>query len=176
MSEDTGRYHWLSRLFHWGMALGIFGLMAVGWYMGELDPKSELRGELRNLHKATGMLMLVLLLARVVWTRVVPAPDFPPTITHKEQKISSVMFKLLYLAMLLMPLTGYLWSATGGYPISFYGLFDVPLVPKHEAYFDLGHDIHEWAVYCGAALISLHILAAMKHHFVAKDGMLKRML
>jgi cytochrome b561 len=84
---------------------------------------------------------------------------------------------LLYTAMLMLPVTGYLDSAFGGYHISVFGLFDIPMLfEKNKPLFELTVQAHRWIAYGLGLLVLAHAGAALKHHFIQRDDVLLRML
>ncbi|WP_348641771.1 cytochrome b/b6 domain-containing protein [Rhizobium sp. P44RR-XXIV] len=84
---------------------------------------------------------------------------------------------LLYALMILMPLAGYTTSAAGGRDLPWFGLFEWPnLLPLDRPLARAAAEVHEYGAYCLYAVVSLHILAALWHHFFRKDEVLRRML
>jgi len=82
----------------------------------------------------------------------------------------------LYLMMILMPLSGFLMSNLSGYPVPFYGLFTIDSLWQNKLVAGLSHEFHEIGGYIFALLIAGHILGGLFHHFILKDGVLKRMI
>jgi cytochrome b561 len=143
--------------------------------MIDLNP-SPLKWTMYDLHKATGITILALVLVRVSWrlSHPVPAPVPMPTWQHWAAEIAH---GLLYAAMILLPLTGWLMSSSGGYDVKWYGLFTVPaLVEKSDVLFPIAKWLHEYLGYATIGLIVIHVLGALYHHRVLKDATLRRML
>lgn len=158
------------------MALGlllavVFGLGAV--YVNDTQTS---RASLA-VHQSIGFLMLLLAIVRLYW-RVTHTPPPPPEGLPRGQRVAAAITHVtLYLFILGMPISGYIGLAARGRPITVFGLFDLPhVVPRS---FDLSaraQDLHYYAQFAFYVLVVLHVGAALYHHFVAKDGILERML
>lgn len=165
------RYSRVARALHWGMGLLIVANLAGGLLH---DVNAEL---IMPLHKATGIVLLGLALLRIVWRMLHPAPALPADMATWERAVASFTHAILYALMVLIPLSGWVMASASRWPISFYGLFDVPKfnVIKDSPLAEAAHEGHEIMGYLMIALLVLHILAALRHHFMLKDGMLARM-
>lgn len=170
------KYNCLSRTFHWVMAVLMIGMLAVGLYMSDLD-FSDFKMSLYGYHKATGILILALVALRILWRFKHTPPALPADMKPYEKLLAKGAHYALYLAMIIMPLSGWGMSSAGGHPISFFGLFTVPpLVEKNKELGGFFHETHEIAGYAVIVLIAFHFAAALYHHFVRKDDVLKRMI
>lgn len=163
-------------LLHWGMAVLIIALLAVGMYMSDLLPSDPYKWPLYGMHKAVGIIVLALVLVRIAWRGLNPPPTPLETQARWERVLAHVIHMLLYIAMVMMPISGYVMSAAGGHPISIFGIIDVPLlIGKNE---DLGHtakEVHEMIGNVIIALLVLHVAGAVKHHVKDKDNTMLRM-
>jgi cytochrome b561 len=150
------------------------GMLALGLYMVRL-PISLEKLQLYGLHKEYGLLLLTLVLIRITW-RVI---NISPRLSGPswEKFAAHAAHLALYGCMLAMPISGWLLTSAAGLPPSFFGLFVLPTLcaatPESLALFEA---IHEWLAYGFIALIVLHASAALKHHFIDKDTVLRRML
>ena len=174
-------YGWLHRLLHWLIALMILGMLGVGIYMAGLNediPAEEARHHLlAGLHKATGMIVLVLVLVRLFWAITNITPALPDTLPAWQRKAAKGMHHLLYLLMICVPASGYIMVSYVEKPVDIYGLFSIP--PLFSKNIDKAmefHEIHEIFAFVLLGLIILHFIIALKHHFIDKDNVLKRML
>ena len=172
---------------HWIVALTMIGLLATGLYMYETSTYW-----LYNWHKSVGILMFAVILARVLWRIKQGWPTPASEYKQWEQSLSHAVHWILIIATLVMPLSGFMHSAAGGYGIYLFGIGSLEIIPhnpdpedptnlaKHVPYSStldvLGGQIHKWAGYIAIATVLLHIVGALKHHIVDKDGTLKRML
>lgn len=170
-------YGWLSIALHWVMAIAVFGLFALGYWMVDLDYYSEWYRKAPALHKSIGISLLTLWLIRLVWRLIQTSPK--ASVAHKkwELKVAKTAHVLLYSLMLVIMLSGYLISTADGRGIA---VFELITIPSLGEFFvnqeDIAGDIHEWLAYCLIGLATLHALAALKHHFIDKDDTLIRML
>ncbi len=169
-------YGVVARALHWWMALIMISLILLGIYM-TAQPDGDAKWQLYDLHKSLGTLIFLLFLLRIVWRRVSPPPALPDSMKAHEKFAAHAGHILLYCAMAALPITGYLDSAFGGFHISVFGWFDIPLLfEKNEALFKLVVKAHQWTGYALALLVLAHAAAALKHHLINRDGVLLRML
>lgn len=168
-------YHSYSRILHWTMALCLFYMVFLGWSLEEHDTMRLARF---NMHKSLGILILFLTFLRIGLRFAYKAPEEAPG--PKWQGLAAKAVVILFYALMIgLPISGWLMVSTSARPIPFFGLFEVPHLPiaqtkaNHEL-FELGHGLQaKLLIY---ALIPLHILAALKHHFVDKDLTMSHMI
>lgn len=173
----TQHYGRLSKTLHWSIALLIIGLILLGWYMVGLTYYDRWSNESLELHKSLGMLVLALACANIVWNHATARPALPPGMHAWERIAAKSAHGLLYLMMLLIPITGYIISTSAGKAVSVFGILDIPAVlPQSEQLRDIAIELHYYMAYGTAVLVCLHALAAFKHQFIDKDGTLRRML
>ena len=174
--KTSAAYGGLSRLNHWLGAV-LFAVMVIVGFILSYDVLSrETAGPIRNLHKATGTLLLVFALWRVSWRMV---QGFPPPVSGVpawQDVASRLVHWGMLAALLIMPLSGVLMSLIGGRLIDMYGLFSIPPFAENKEAAGLMRQVHGYAAYALAGLIVLHILAALKHGLIDRDGTLARML
>lgn len=170
------RFGAVSMLFHWIMALIIIGMIALGLYMVEL-PIGLKKLKFYGWHKEFGVLVLMLVTLRLAWRFSNTTPALPPQMPKWEQFAANSMHYVLYGFMFALPITGWMLSSAAGLPVSFFGLFVLPdLVSASEPTRILFTQIHKWLAYGLIAAICGHAAAALKHHFIEKDDILRRML
>ena len=171
------RYGLVTKGLHWAVAVLIIGLIWLGWYMVDLTYYDRWYNASLSAHKALGMLVLALGTMKLVWTVVDRSPAYAATIKPWERKAATAMHHTLLLMMLVIPVTGYLISTSEGDPVSFFGWFDIPaVVVAGERLRDVAIEAHFYLAYLTCALVVIHLLAALKHQFVDRDGTLTRML
>ena len=177
LRSTTTSWGSLTKALHWVIALAIIGLCAVGWYMEDLKP-TPLKKTLFDLHKSTGLTVLALVAVRIVWRLFEKArPDLPAAMPRWELLAARWSHVLLYVMTLLMPLSGWLLHSAGGYPLKWFGLFAVPsLAPAGDALKSFAGNVHLWGFWVLAALFAVHVGAALKHHFIDRDAVLREML
>ncbi|WP_395373542.1 cytochrome b [Marinicella sp. W31] len=177
MNTTTHSYHLSLRLLHWLMAIIIFALFAVGWYMVQLDYYDPLYQLLPWWHKSFGITLMMLLVLRLFsrWRTHIPKPL--ENHTTLEKKASVVVKFLFYLLILLLGISGYLISTAQGEAISVFDVFEIPsmlaLTPQQVDQVGFFHEILAWTT---LALACVHAVAALKHHFIDKDQTLLRMI
>lgn len=162
-------------LLHWIMAILLIGLVILGLYMTSL-PLSAQKLKLYGWHKEFGMLVLFLVMFRIVWRigNVLPSLS---SLNAFERTAARMVHWAFYIFMFALPITGWLITSTAGLPVSFFGLFVIPtLIAANDNLRPVLEMIHEWLAYGLIALFSLHVLAALKHHFINKDDILRRII
>jgi cytochrome b561 len=175
METNTKRYTTIAIILHWIMALLIISAWIVGILIDEI-PKGPLRITTISWHKWVGITIMFLWLARSLWRITHRPPDLNVQMPAWQTKIMHLTHITLYVLMLAIPVTGWLMSSAKGYTVNYFGLFDLP--DFVEADKTLGHtlkEVHEFLANSIMALIGIHILGAMKHQFLDKDGLLLRM-
>jgi cytochrome b561 len=170
------RYGYVAVTLHWMMALLVIGMLCLGLYMTGLSASLE-KLKLYGLHKSFGVLILMLVTIRLAWRFSSIIPALPSTLATWQKIAAHVSHVALYACLFIMPLSGWLMSVTAGIPVSFFGLFLLPAPfaadhPLHVFFLTL----HQWCAFVLIGLICIHIGAALQHHFIYKDTILKRML
>ncbi|TBR42221.1 cytochrome b [Marinomonas agarivorans] len=177
MKNTDNSYGWLSISLHWTIAILLIGLFFLGYWMVDLSYYDIWYQKAPALHKSIGIIVFIFMLIRLFWriTQVQPRPL--STSNAFETTVSHLVHKTLYVLPFIILLSGYLISTADGRPISVFELFEIPslgaLFNNQE---DIAGLIHKYVAYVMMAIVSLHALAALKHHFIDKDGTLKRML
>jgi len=167
-------YGFVSKNFHWIMAVIILFNFTLGYFMGDLD-KGPLRFFIFNLHKSLGILVLVLIILRLFW-RLINLVPAPLSQNYLLNKLSKAVHYFFYFILLVMTFSGWTYSSARGGPINVFGLFSVPaLVEKNNEIAKIAINIHTLSVYVFIAFVGLHILASLYHHYFLKDKTLKRM-
>ena len=170
----SNRYGSISKFFHWIIFLLVFVMIFLGYFMGDVTDKA-LRGAVSNIHKIIGISILLLMILRGVWALLNPKPVVP-NVSGWERALERVWHFYLYLLLLAMPIVGWVGSvAKGKDPHLFGKLLSLP-VPQNKLLGDFLFDIHGLLAIFIIAFVSIHVLAALYHHYVKKDNVLIRML
>ncbi|TZG26341.1 cytochrome b [Sphingomonas montanisoli] len=171
---DSVRYNGTARLLHWTIAVLIIVNLILG--IGH-DPLGEILPAM-PIHKSIGLTVLALSLFRLVWRLTHTPPPLPVSVAGWEKGAAHAMHWLLYALMILLPLSGWIMSSAGTRPLQWFWLFDVPKfdVAKGDAIVGLSGGGHGLMGYAMIALLIGHIGAALRHHFLLKDDVLRRML
>ena len=169
-------YGLVSRLLHWAMALVIIGMLSTGFLLERIE-FGPTKLQIIGLHKSFGVVILTLVVFRIAWHVLGKYPKSLPTHKVVEKFLAKAAHILLYVCMICMPLSGWLMSSSAGYPVSFFGLFDLPnLVEKNREFAGLMGQVHGAFAWGLVAVLGLHVLGGLKHHFVDKDSTLARMV
>lgn len=170
-------YDPVARVFHWTTAALVLATIPIGIAMAEIVDEGPVQDRLYVLHESIGVTIFALVLLRLCWRLGHGAPPPSPALSPLEVAASRTVHALLYLVLFAMPVTGYLLVVAGDYPLTYFDLFAVPrLVGKAKPLSDLAETAHhllQWLVY---ALVAAHAGAALHHHFVRGNDVLRRML
>ena len=170
-------YGLVAILLHWIMALLIVGLFALGLYMTSLDYYSPWYRTAPDIHRGLGVIVGLLLAARLAWRLLNTRPDPEPGTPRRLAAAAEWAHRALYLLILLIIVSGYLISTADGRPIDVFGLFQVPaLITGVDNLEDVAGEIHLVLAVTLMTLVALHAAAAFKHHFIDGDRTLRRML
>jgi len=171
-------YGSVAKTLHWLIFLLLSFQVTIGLLLNKLQEKAPATLEIYNLHKATGMLVLGLVIFRLAWRWNNITPRLPDSLSAPEKKLSRLIQGALYGLMFLIPLSGWTLSSAAGYPVDFYfGLIRFPaLVAKDKALADLAVEVHAYLGFLLIGLVFIHAAAAIKHHFVAKNDILLSMV
>ena len=167
----------LARAFHWVLGAAIIGMLAYGWWMNHIPARPD-RFFHRSIHADIGYLVLLLTVLRLLWRGVNPTPALPAD-TPRWQRVSArVSHGALYAVTILVAVLGWAHSGarTPNYS-SWFGLFNVPQItsPDKEAA-RFYEDRHIFFAYVLLALIVIHFVAALWHHFIRRDRVAARMI
>ena len=176
MAEPRDRYSAVSLTLHWLIAaLVVTQILLIVGHEATEGPASR---EFVNLHKSVGLTILVLTLARLGWRVANPAIPLPQAMPRWQKLLARATHVLFYVFLIAMPLVGWAASSAAGREILWFGLFEWPLLPIGGGREFAGQlmDLHELAAKLLIALVVLHIVGALKHHFVDRDDVLRRML
>jgi cytochrome b561 len=171
----TDRYSWVAIWLHWLIALLVVANLVTGLFHDSL--LDGVKG-LIPAHKAIGISILALSVARILWRLAHRPPALPAAMAGWERVAARGTHAAFYALLLILPLTGWAMVSAGEErrPLVWFGLFNVPWLPVSDtvgAVADRGHLV---AGYVMAGLVVVHIAAALRHHFVLHDSVLARML
>ncbi len=173
LKNTTQNWGSVARLLHWSTAVLIIATAIIGLTMEDIDVPTVYK-----LHKSLGLTVLLLVAARLIWRLLDRRPAYPAGMPKLQQWISSSAHGFLYISMIAMPMSGWIMNSAGKrpLPLEWFGLFPVPAIsgPNPDLR-HLAHEVHEIGFYIAAALLAVHVLAALKHHFVDRDHTLSGM-
>jgi cytochrome b561 len=160
---------------HWLIAGLIIAAVFMGWTMTDMDI-SPARLKRYNYHKWVGITVLALAVIRLVWKLTHKAPPLL-TMPRWQQITAHATHGMLYVLMLVVPLSGWVYSNASGYAVVYLGKLPLPnLVEKDRALAERWVEIHEVLAFVLVTLVLVHLLAVLKHQFISKDKTLGRML
>lgn len=173
-------YGFLAIILHWLMAVIICFLFGLGLYMVELNYYHEWYRSAPALHKSIGICLAILWSIRLLWRAIQPRPlilQGSGRWNRWERRLAALMHGLLYLLIISICFSGYLISTADGRGIDVFSLLTVPALPwRFEAQEDVAGWWHFYLAWTLILMVCLHALAALKHHFINKDDVLKKML
>ena len=169
------RYTRTAIALHWLIALAVIAQFTWGWWMQTIPKQPPgLRADAFNFHKSVGLTILALMMLRLLWRVRHPAPALP-AMPKWQACLARGNHALLYIALFVQPLAGYLGSVYSGYPVKLFGM-TLPAWgradPTLKDFFSAVHYVNSWVL---AGAVALHVAAALKHAFVDRDGLLSRM-
>jgi len=145
--------------------------------MGNVANKT-IQSNFYTFHKSLGLLILLVAVLFILWNLLNPKPQWPNTMSKWQRISAKVVHLALYTFILLMPLTGWLMSTAAGHPPNFFWLVQIPMpgIAVNKTLAQTVVSIHSVLAWILCSFVGIHLLAALKHHFIAKDNILTRML
>jgi cytochrome b561 len=166
----------VSKALHWLIVLLIINQWVIASRADNLPLGAE---KLQALawHKSFGMTILALAIVRLVWRWLNPVPTLAGLVKPWERTLASLSHVLLYALIFAMPFSGWMMSSARNFPVSWFGLYQFPdLVAPDKGLYEFMRDLHHTLFTALVCVALLHIAGALKHHFVDKNEVLKRML
>jgi cytochrome b561 len=177
MRNDQQRWGMVSVWLHWLSALAVIGLFALGLWMVELTYYDDWYKEAPDIHRSIGVLLFIATVLRLLWRWSNPKPAPLASHSRLEKIAAGAAHVVLYLMLFAIMISGYLISTADGLAVDVFNLFSVPATLQGiEHQEDIAGVFHYWLAVSLIALVVLHALAAIKHHFIDRDATLKRML
>jgi cytochrome b561 len=178
MRENT-RERWgsISIGLHWTIAaLVLLIQVPAGITMVSVEP-GTVQNVGYNIHKTNGIVIFLLAIVRLGWRWSHPVPGYAPDMPVWQARLARTTHALLYIVLFLMPITGFLYTAIGGFPVPFFMLYDLArFVPENKPVAEIFKYAHLTLQFVLYFTVLLHVAGALQHHYVRKDGVLRRML
>jgi len=166
----------IAKTFHWIIALGILGMLIVGFIMVDREA-SPAKMMMYGLHKSTGAVILLLVTLRLGWRLLNPIPQLPSTLKPWHHWIARLSPVALYILMVTMPLSGFVMSDAAGHPVTLYNIYTLPSIFSQDLELSkAARSVHVYTAYMFVAILVLHVSAALYHHYILKTNILRRML
>jgi len=170
------QFSFATRFFHWSIAALLLVQIPLAWYMIDL-PFSPDKLSNYALHKSFGMVLFSLAVLRLIWAVVGKRPPLPPETKRYEKILAKATQGLLYLLVIVMPVTGWLMSSAANVPVTLFSTVTLPsLVAPDKALMESMKNVHEMQSFALMTLVSFHVFAGLKHYFVDRDNVLQSML
>ena len=192
----SNQYTKTAKILHWLIALGIFGMFALGWFMSDIPKEAAKqsvfdifdlgifhwtsaeevspRSFYFNVHKSFGVTIFALIIIRILWRLTHTPPALLASYKAIERKLANGAHRLLYLLMLILPLSGVIMAVYSKYGIKWFGMDFIKGLDNNPMR-EIFKSAHEIIGLILLAIIIVHILGALKHQFIDKDETLKRM-
>ena len=177
MSLRSNPHQWgaIAKFFHWIMALAILGNGLFGLLMDlAISPMQKINW--LALHKSIGLTVLALFLLRLLWRAMDRRPPDEPA-PRWQRLAARIVHGVLYVMIAAIPLSGWWFNSLSGKPLQWFKLFSVPaLASKSESLAHLARDVHEYLFWLLLLVLVAHVGAALRHHLVHRNNVLRRML
>lgn len=176
IKNTKSSYGSIAKIIHWVVAFAVISMIVLGFTMDTFQ--EPLKSTLYGYHEEFGLTIMAIMLFRVYWRIINPTPALPDSTPRWQGTLAKLAHYLLYIALFVMIASGWAKSTASGYIPNFYGLFELPMpfVYQNQAIVALAKVVHLATAWVIISMVSLHILAALHHHFICKDKVLKQML
>lgn len=176
MQKDLLAYSKGFKYLHWVVAALVLAMLSGGFFMQDFS--SDMKPLVYMMHKSTGLTILALMLIRLVWIVSTGKPKLPHDIPLWERMLANFVQVFLYASLISMAFSGWVMSTASNKIPVYFGLFRVPLpfVDQSDTLAHWMNSTHKTLAWVLVALVSLHILGALKHWLIQKDDVIKRML
>jgi cytochrome b561 len=173
---DPARYDRVAIALHWAIGLALLAQIAFGFSLDAIAPRgTPLRAPVINLHKSTGMILGLLIAARLVWRLRHAPPPWPEGVPAWRRRAATLGHRALYACMLVMPLSGYIASNFSKYGVLFFGIALNPWGPELPEVYAVFNGIHVATAWLLTALVAGHVLVALRDLWIDRDGVAGRM-
>ncbi|KRB88524.1 cytochrome b [Noviherbaspirillum sp. Root189] len=171
------RYTLPAIILHWLIALLIIAAFALGITMVDIPGITPTKLKYFSWHKWIGITVLGLACLRLLWRLGHKAPAYSSAMPGWQQSAAHSLHGLLYLLMFAIPVSGYFYSLAAGVPVVYLGVLPLPaLIDPNPEWKAILKQVHYWLNMTLLVMFALHVVAALKHQFIDRDGVLKRML
>jgi cytochrome b561 len=177
MAGTPTRYGTVAIALHWLIALLIVCGFALGWVMTDIPGFTPTKLKYFSWHKWIGVTVFALVIIRILWRATHATPPMPSHMPKWQRGIAHLTHFLLYVLMVVIPVSGYLYSSAANVPVVYLGLVPLPrLIAPDPHLKEVLKSVHITLNYTLLVLVVLHVLAALKHQILDRDGLLSRMI
>ncbi|HEX4856019.1 MAG TPA: cytochrome b [Limnobacter sp.] len=175
--RENHRYGLPMVALHWLMAIGILTAFGAGLYMVDIPGITPFKLKLYNWHKWLGVSLLALVVIRLLVRSASRTPRYPAHWGRRTIAAARLGHLALYLLMFAVPVFGYLFSLAAGFPVVWFGVIELPVVIEKDAVLkEVFKTLHELSAKGLVLLVAGHVIMALKHHLLDRDGILGRMI
>lgn len=171
------RYTNFAIFLHWLMAALIISTFVLGVTMVNIPGLTPTKLKYFSWHKWLGVTVFGLACLRLLWRLMHPAPPYPSSMPLWQQKLAVGLHGLMYLLIFAVPLSGYFYSLATGVPVVYLGVLPLPVLigpqPEWKLFLKLTHYVLNM-ILLGSFI--MHVLAALKHQWIDRDGIFQRIL
>lgn len=172
---EMAGYSGIQKLFHWVIAIIVIAMLGLSFFLDDVPEIYKYQAFL--IHKSLGISVLFLMILRFILLIVLGRPNLPTQISAWEFTLSRIVQYGFYILLIVMAIVGWIMSVAAGKTPTFFGLFSLPLpIEPNKALSQLMFQFHQKIAFILIVLIILHVLGALKHHFIDKDNVLNHML
>ena len=177
LNEPADAYTRTAIAIHWAIALLIVCGFSLGWVMTRIPGFTPAKLHYFSWHKWIGVTVFALAAIRLAWRLTHRAPEMRSDMAPLQKIAAQAAHVILYVLMFVIPASGYLYSSAAGIPVVYLGIVPLPTLIGPDATLKVVlKTIHIWLNYTLFVLVAVHALAALKHHFIDRDGLLARMI
>jgi cytochrome b561 len=175
-TRDASSYGRTAKAFHWTVALLIVLMFVLGWTM-DAEQRHSSHITAVDFHMTIGVVIMALVVLRYVWRRRNPPPPLPAHMSRLERLVAECGHAALYLLTFAIPAAGLIMVVVEGEAVLFFGLIDLDSEgQRSEEAAEIFADLHKWSGWALLAVLAGHVAAALRHHFLLRDDVLRRML
>jgi cytochrome b561 len=164
-----------SKGLHWLIAALVLAMFVLAFTFINME-EGAAQKSLVAVHQSIGLVVLALALYRLYWRSRDPRPPLPASMALPERALARGVQAFLYAALLVLPVSGYVFQNAFGDEVTFFGLTMPHLVAKDREVRNTAWFFHQWTAYLVLAALALHVAGALYHHYVRRDEVLRRML
>ena len=173
--RDAAAYGRTAMAFHWTIALLIALMFVLGWTM-DAEQRHSSHITAVDFHMTIGVVIMALVVLRYVWRRRNPPPPLPAHMSRLERLVAECGHAALYLLTFAIPVVGLAMVIVEGEAVLLFGLIDLDNETKRPEVAELLAGWHKWLGWALLAVLAGHVAAALRHHFLLRDDVLRRML
>lgn len=175
-NPPQNRYDRVAIALHWLVGAGVLAQLTFGWFLGGVKRGTPARALVTNLHKSTGLILALLILARILWRLGHQPPPYSTGMAEGQLRAAKLGHVLLYVCMIGMPVSGYLASNFSKYGVRFLNMVQLPpWGPDNKLIYGILNGTHDVLAFVLSTLVLGHILFAFYHGLIVRDGVLSRM-